>query len=71
MDWVMWKRDGHKSSWHRVAFESRGGIPKAVCGRWANHNAKIIRASTYDPNDKTCESCLRLTAKPLPPEDQG
>lgn len=60
MKWVKWRYDGHSSSWHRIAFESRGGTPKTLCGRWAR--GVLTRGETFDANDKTCESCLRLDA---------
>ncbi len=48
-------------SWHASAgWESRGGLEKLLCGRWAR-----VGAETSDtlPPGKSCETCLRKVAR--------
>ena len=45
-------------SWHVYSgFVSRGGLLKAVCGRWSGSNTELVDDR---PVGKTCESCLRI-----------
>lgn len=45
---------------HAIRFTSRGGAPKAYCGRWG-----AATTTVYDqmPFGKSCETCLRIVAK--------
>lgn len=47
-------------SWHAVKFESRVGIPRAYCGKWGAADAPVADEL---PAEKSCESCLRITAR--------
>lgn len=47
-------------SWHALELWSRGGLPKAYCGKWGTKDAP-----TADdlPAEKSCETCLRVYAR--------
>ena len=51
-------------SWHIVKFDSRGGLHRTLCGRWApkmlGPNENIY--PDFPADEKTCESCLRIKA---------
>lgn len=47
-------------SWHAVKLTTRGGLLRAYCGQ-----VVAPRTPTVDelPAEKSCESCLRITAR--------
>jgi hypothetical protein len=47
-------------SWHAVKFDTRGSLHATYCGRFAAREAELLEDL---PNEKSCESCLRIVAK--------
>lgn len=52
-------------SWHALRFESRGGLPKAYCGKWGSVDSEREEEL---PAEKSCESCLRIIGRLLDAE---
>lgn len=55
-------------SWHRVRFMSRGSQYWTRCGKWAPTNSPV--SDTIPLDEKTCETCLRLTLRDEEIDDQ-